>query len=336
MKRILLLAALLAFSGLSSASVRVPAGANIQSYLNVSSGQLLILSAGAYSTVGLTCVSNMAIETDGKVTINSSSSAPIINLAGCSNVSIRGDLELVGNGAGYTSHPSSQVVDSGQSGIYLSGNDNIVIEGVRIRNIRGSGIEAHSTLTSWKNSIFIRGVSVKNSYRGIYLTDSAEYITLSDINASDNVFGIQIDSGNNTVVNAKTIYNSIGVKICGSINSYCSGANNAHGIFSGLESNHNYYNLVIVDVTVGETFSACHFVAGQSGSNAGTIQIINSKGINITGSQIGSNLTIDGNSVVSLQGSYMRSGLSGATVSPGGILISKNNFNDQGLWPGNN
>lgn len=338
-KKILFTIFLIAFNAAANAEIRVPAGANIQSYWNVAAGQKLIISGGSYTTTGLNCVSNVEIVSDGKVTITSATAAPIINFSGCSNFSLRGDFELVGNGSSYTVHPSTQVLDGAQAGIYLNGSDNYDIDGnIVIRNIKGTGLKAEQTAGGWKHNGKVRGVTVKDSYRGFWLTNRAEYMTLTDINASDNVFGIQVDSGNDTFVNAKTVFNSIGVKVCGSINSYCNGANHAHGVFVGLESNHNYYNLVIVDVATGQTFSGSHFIAGQSGSNAGIIQIINSKGLIISGGQIGSTFTtIDATSTILIQGNYMRPGLTGSIpVNPGGVLISKDNFSETGLWVGNN
>lgn len=329
---------LLAFVSLTAhAEIRVPAGANIQQFINSGAGQKIVISGGTY-TAGFTCVSGLEIVSDGHVTITSSTAAPIINLTGCTDVKLSGDFEIVGNGPSYTGYPSSQVVDGAQTGITLSGNDRIDIDGkIEIHNIKGSAVDVQATAVAWKNSIHIRGLTVHDAYRGMWLHNVAEYVTTSDVNAYNNLFGIQVDSGNNTFINAKTIYNSVGVKVCGTASGYCDSANNAHGVFVALESNHNTYDLVVVDVTVGETFSGCHFIADQSGSGHGKIQIINSKGINIIGGQIAADISLDATSVLSLQSNYVRPALTNTPiVAAGGILYAKNNFTDTGPWANNN
>jgi hypothetical protein len=333
-KNKLLCIALIAFSSFAYADIRVPAGESIQPYFNVAAGQKLIISGGSYSTNGLTCVNDVEIVSDGKVTITTTSNAPIFNLSGCNNVSLRGNFELVGNGSSYTTHPSSQIVDGGQSGIYLNNSTDISIDGnIEIRNMRGSGIRAeNTTLTSpsvWHPNITISGIYAHDNYHGIRTYNKAEYIIISNSLMSRNLFGFFIDSGNITVSNSIATDNSNGVALR-------NGVNGGHGSFTGLLANHNYYNLSVSGVSVGHSFVGCFFLSDQSGLSAGAIQIINSKGINLIGGQIGSNITVDATSQLSLQSNYIRTTLSNINVSTGAVLISKGNFTETGLWAGNN
>jgi hypothetical protein len=331
-KNKLLSIALIAFSSFAYADIRVPAGESIQPYLNAAAGQKLIISGGSYTTTGLTCINDVEIVSDGKVTISTTSNAPIFNLSGCNNVSLRGNFELVGNGSSYTTHPSSQIVDNGQAGIYLNNSTDIAIEGnIEIRNMRGSGIRAENTvLTSpsvWHPNITISGIYAHDNYHGIRTHNKAEYIIISNSLMSRNLFGFFIDSGNITVSNSIATDNSNGVALR-------NGVNGGHGSFTGLLANHNYYNLSASGVSVGHSFVGCFFLANQSGGGAGRIQVLSSKGINLVGGHLGSVITTDAGSIVSVQSNYIYPSLSG--FSGAGSWISKNNFDDTGLWSDNN
>jgi hypothetical protein len=325
--------ALLIFSQLALSEIRVPAGQNIQTYLNMASGQKLIISGGSYTTTGLTCINDVEIVSDGKVTISSTAASPIISLSGCSDVSINGDFEIVGNGANYTGHPGSSMVDGAQVGIYLNNSTNIDIDGnIEIRNIKGSGIKVeNTTLTGtvlWRPNIKIRGVYAHDSYRGIYTLNKGEYLTFSDVTTSYNLYGIFIDSGNVSLVNAKSTYNSVGITLW-------SGVNHAHGVVGSSIFNHNYYNLSMNGLTAGMAFSGCNFIGEQNGSGAGRIQVVNSKGVNLVGGMIGSNITVDSTSTISVQGNYIYTALS--SITGAGTWVAKNNITELGvLWAGNN
>lgn len=331
MKKLFVALALLASFSVH-AEIRVPSGEQIQPYLNAAAGQKLIISGGSYTTTGLTCVSNVEIVSDGRVTITTTASAPIFNLSGCTNVSVRGDYELVGNGSSYTTHPSSQIVDQGQAGFYLNNSTGIDIGGnIIIRNMRGSGVKIeNTTLTGgslWRPNITISGVYAYNNYHGIRTFNRGEYVILRDILVSRNLFGFFIDSGNVTVSNSVATDNSNGVALR-------NGVNGGHGSFTGLLANHNYYNLSTLGVDVGHSFVGSFFLADQSGSGAGRIQIMDSKGINFVGGHLGSNITVDSTSRISVQANYIYPTMT--SITGAGAWHSKNNFDDNGLWSGNN
>lgn len=301
----------------------------MQAAINAAAGRRLTIPGGTYAVGALTGVSNIEIDTDGPVTLTTTAAAPILDFTGKSNFSIKGHLTLQGNGASYSGYGSG-LSDTGQVGIKLQNADRYRIEGVEIKNISGCGILAKQSAGGWQHQGVVTGVRISHCQYGMRYTDSAEYETVSDFVVSNCTFGLLVEAGNNTFVNGKAIFCSIGVKLA-------AGANDAHGIFSGCEFNHNTYNLTCVGVTVGETFSGCHFLAGQGGGDHGTIQIIGSKGINLIGGQIGSDITVDATSMLSVQGNYIRPTLTNApAVTSGGVLVSKNNFTDAGLWASNN
>jgi hypothetical protein len=309
---------------------------SLQAMINASVGKKLVLSGGTYSTGNLTCTGNFTLETDGPVTWNIGGSAVGFDATKCPGLTIRGDLTIAGSARAYTGNGTGPS-DAGQVGLKLYNASGITIEGkITVKNISGACLDAQAPAATWQTVAQIHGLSLANCYRGIWLHNGAEYMTFSNVNAFNNVIAIQVDSGNNTFANTKAVFNSIGVKICGSNNTFCnSTGNNAHGIFSNLESNHNTYNLVAVDVMLGETFIGAHLIGDQAGGGGSIIQIVNSKGINLVGGQIGSSVTVDSGSQLSLQSNLMRTDL-GITVTGAGNINAKDNFTMSGMWAGNN
>jgi len=311
------------------ASHRNP-GALLQARINASANARLVIPAGTYATGGLRCVSNLIIESDGPVVLTSDTEAPILDLSHCSNVSLRGDFTLIGKAPSYTGH-TTQIgpAAGGQTGIKLDHSERISIEGrIEIRNIAGTCLDAQSSL-AWQSVALIRGLIVNHCYRGIHLHDAAEYMTFSDFNAFNNVYGVVVESGNNTFSNGKVVYNSVAIRLAG-------GTNHAHGIFTAVEANHNAINLQVQDVTLGQTFLGCHFIGDQAGGGGSRIELIASKGVNIVGGQIGSDISLDAGSQLSLQSNYIRTDITNAPrVEAGSLLIARDNFGPAGPWASN-
>lgn len=256
------------------------------------------------------------------------------------NLSFSSDFTLlpIGSAPNYTGY-GAPLTDSGQHGITLSGKNNYHIHDIQFSNIAGSAVDIQSSVGGWQHVGYLSKISVINSYCGFKLSNYAEYETVSDCNAANCIFGFVVDSGNNSFSNCKASFCSIGVKISG-------GANNGHGVWNGLLANHCTYNLSCQNVSLGESFNGCCFIGGQSGSYdaGGGIQIINSKGINLTGGQIGFvDVTIDATSQVSLVGVTLR-GTVNFTVAAGATLSAKGNIVVPGsgvtlngaAWTGNN
>lgn len=107
----------------------------------------------------------------------------------------------------------------------------------------------------------------------------SEYNVLSGCSAVECVTGVLIAAGNINWSGGNVVDNATGIKLT-------SGANHGHGIFSGININHNETNLRVDDVSLGHTFNGCHWY-GDSAS-LGKIVIVNSKGITIDGGQLDS------------------------------------------------
>jgi hypothetical protein len=316
---------------------------NLQSAINAAAGGRLVIPRGSYTTTGLTGVSNIQIDTDGPVTISSSTSAPILDFTNCSNFALNGHLSLVGNGPAYVSWGPSgygpgPCVDTGQHGIKLNNCDRYDISGkIEIRNMNGAGILRQASAGGWQHQGRISGVRMRDCFYGMKseailvsgVLQGSEYDTHSDLMIDNCVFGILEACANNTYSNCKTIFCSIGAKITGA-----TGINHSHGIFTGWESNHNTYDLTMDGASYGYTFSGCHLISDQSGSGPGIINILNGSRANFTGGNLGATLSIDATSIASVQGAYIRIDLSTApVVTSGGIYIGRGNWSTAGILP---
>lgn len=202
----------------------------------------------------------------------------------------------------------SSLTDSGDTGILIADaegapSDVICINGALVKQFNGSGLkyESHALL---RLAHSMHAVIARGCYIGAELT--GQYGTLSNFFGAFCKYGIKITSGNMKVIGGTLCENHFGLWLYG-------GPNNAHGQIIGLTSNHNFVNLWCQDVTLGETFSGCHFIAGD-------INIENSKGIQIEGGQIGNGtVTVDATSELILRG-VMFTGPVNFIVEEGGIL----------------
>ncbi|EJL77366.1 hypothetical protein PMI15_04688 [Polaromonas sp. CF318] len=147
---------------------------------------------------------------------------------------------------------------------------------------------------------------------------AAEYNTVSNFNASWNITGVQIGAGNTIFTGGTIIQNTYGVKLVG-------GGNNGHGIFSGVNINHNGNHNILADaVTNGHTFIGCH-IYGDS-SSAGLVRFQNgSTDISITGGVLDAAVYNDsGTNRVSNNKTYSQFSVGGANAA--GLIQSPVNF----------
>ena len=240
----------------------------------------------------------------------------IYDKTGLSGWRIEDEL-LQGGGALYTGHPSPQVIDAGDYGLKICGSKKGSVTNIEVVCIAGAAIDL-SASGGWADRIQVSEFDIHDSYYGIHTHDGGEYAIFSGGFLHDNVFGARISSGNILLSDMVITGNSIGLYVTG-------GSNDAHGICSGLMVNHNNQNLVVSGVTNGQTFDGCNFFGHiLGGSNLGSIEIANSKGIVFNGGQIGStNISIDATSRVCMRGVVLQGTVS-LTVAAGAYLDAKN------------
>lgn len=267
-----------------------------------------------------------------------------INCAGLGeSFSVR-DLIVMGTNS---SHPGagriSESLNLGQKGIHLNNCPNAQIQNIQLKNIAGNGLDIERSLFAFNSpqTALFSNIAGSNNYRLIHTHNYAEYLSFINVQAYNNVIGVEVESGNVIFSNSHFIFNSIGIKINGQANQ-----NPCHGVFNGGSSNHNTINLMVLSCGLGETFNGVNFLGDQSGgitSNSVGIRIYNSKGVTIGNGHIGTNIELTAidpvtgdlslNGANMLSNNYVRDDLSNfvAPVSGiGTILLRSGNYNARG------
>jgi hypothetical protein len=256
------------------------------------------------------------------------------------------DLTITGTAANYTDHGTGPS-DAGQHGIAAVNCPEVRVRNVRINNLSGAGIDYQfpSGAFSVAQTSLFSDISVNNSYHGVHTWNFGEYATFANVQVKNNVFGIEVESGNVSFSNVIAQFNSIGIKINGQANQ-----NPCHGTFSGGSANHNTHNLIIISCGLGQVFNGMDFIADQAGGisrGSKGIQIYNSRGITIANGQIGTNVLLEaadplsGSSALNganlLFGNFIRDDLPNFVVPTvagmPAMLLKKDNYNASGfVW----
>lgn len=230
-------------------------------------------------------------------------------------------FNCVGSGPIYQGYGDpDNPVDGATFGIKVKNSKTFSIADPIIKRV-ANGIDV-SQMPSWQDGGSIRGGRISHCFRGLWLHDVGEGVFVSDINVSDCVFGVVVDSGNSNLANGQTTRCSVGLLIGGSP----AGSNGAHASVMGWNSRHNNYNLSCQNVPLGHYIGGSNFIGGQGGADQGKIQIVNSKGIMIDGGQTAySDITVDATSQLILRDVTFR-GPVNITVAGGGVFDAKGCF----------
>ena len=135
----------------------------------------------------------------------------------------------------------------------------------------------------------ITDITVKENIVGLELGvgAGAEYNIHTGIDAIGNDTGLLITAGNNIFNGGNVTKNGIGIELS-------AGGNDAHGIISDMNINHNTdRNVRVTDIVAGQTFDGCHYYADNVTSDSGSIEIINSVGIDFNGGVLFSRVITD-------------------------------------------
>lgn len=324
--------------------------AGIQALVNAQAGLgEIVLPAGTWNVAGLTIPSGgIAIrgEYPGGTVLNLVANAPAFYGSAISAPIVIRDLTVTGSAPNWNG-ATVNISDLGQAAVHLIDCSNVRLDNVAARNISGSAfdIEHPSSGFNIASDLMFSNLSVWNSYRAYRTRNSAEYATFTGCRARSNIFAAMIESGNITFTGFSFCYNYSSIQIIGRAN-----PNPAHATFSSGKSNHAFYALDMISCGTGSSFTGVDFVGDPGGSlNAGgEIRIANCKGVNISGGQLGSNVTVlqadpSGGSVAlaganTIQGAFVRDDIPGFVVPTcdyAGGLLKKQNFNAAGAWSQN-
>ena len=162
-------------------------------------------------------------------------------------------------------------------------SDYYLVSNVRIVGFAGTGIRIINTNFPTSIGGIVESCSFSSLTKGIQVGSRGEYTRLSGLNAYNCQIGIEIIGGNANVSNSNFSRNQVGIEIG-------NGTNSAHGVLTGVQSNHNVQNLKI-ESTIEMNYSNCLFYAGdiliENSSNqifngcnfsTGTFTVTNSSG----------------------------------------------------------
>lgn len=219
----------------------------------ISSGKSIWLSAGTVYALGasLTLPDDTVLAGHGKLVTTALDE--LLTVTG-DRVRILG-IELEGD-AGTLPYSGG---DLAQKGISITGKYHVLIDGVRIRNVKGAGVYVLNTNTDTAYSgVQIVGCEIHASTIGIHADTTGEYVTHSGCKVLNCFYGAWVVGGNFNGAGTQITASAIGV-ILGP------GSNNSHGVMSGCTINHSSVQAILVQsgVTLGYTFSGCAIYYGD-------------------------------------------------------------------------
>ena len=212
--------------------------------------------------------------------------------------------------------------DLGQCGVLVHGSRDWEMSGLFVRNMNGAGIQMLSVYDAqpWTSKGTIMNVQAAGNYAGIRFDERAEFINASALGCWNNVIGCVIHGGNIKVTNSNFNSNLTGMLIEDK-------DNGSHGSITNCLLNHNHlHSLHCRNAENGMIVNACCFFYA-------TMLIENSKGVNITSSQIGCNVTVAGEGVNRIAGNNLHVGKFTREFSPDTIL--QDNFTPDRSWERN-
>lgn len=317
----------------------------------VTAGGSYVIPCGATWNVGSTITVgaqglDLAGQAAGCATIHLTANVPLFSCSSQSAQVVLKDLIITGTAANFNG--TINITDSGQQALAISDCPNVLVQNVVATNLSGAAFDCQAPSSSFATTAAPRfnNVSVFNSYVGFYPRNSCEYANFSSVIARNNIFGMRVLAGNIVVGNFQFVYNITNIQVVGQTN-----PNPCHGVFSNGAANHGVsYNLDVLSCGVGQDFVGVHFLADGGGSltTGGLIRIANSKGVNITGGEMGSNIQIvqaDPNTGLTtsagqnrLGQAYIRNDITGFTnpsIGYAGGLTIVDTFDPSGFWSQN-
>jgi hypothetical protein len=205
----------------------------------------------------------------------------------------KSDFNLLGKATFRGLRPdTSDGVDTGEVGLNILNCRGGKIENHVFELFKGTGYlndGATNISPYFAGKMQVTSVTCKENIKGYVLDngEGAEYNTHTNIDCIGNNTGLVVGAGNNVFTGGNATKNGIGVKLP-------PGGNDAHGIISAMQINHNTdRNIKADDITNGFTFADCHIYADNVTSDAGAIEINNCIGIDFVGGVLFSRVLVD-------------------------------------------
>lgn len=320
----------------------------------INAGGEVEVPSGIWNVTGLTCPASGALSLHGVVgqTILHliPSTGSVISCSGFYGPIDISGLIITGNSPNYTGYGTGAVNgDAGQRGIHLVNFSNVRVVDVTFNNIYGNGLDCENPNQGFNNPLIgtFTNIGGSNNYRLIYPHNFCEHVSFTNIQATNNVVGAEVESGNVYFANSQFVYNTLGVKIYG-----LPAKEPCRGTFSGGTIAHNTWDLTVVSCGSGENFSGVTIGADQSGAitaGAQNILIYNSRGVSLIGGTIAGNVvtfqadpwsgdtTLNGANLI--VNNYIRDDIANfvpPSLGTGTILLRKENYDGAGFVSWNN
>lgn len=171
------------------------------------------------------------------------------------------------------------ITDNNEIAISLKGNY-ASLHNVHVYKVGSYGVLIPEN-TSRITHRSILNVQVYNSFTAYKFLDKGEYLTISNIGASDNINALSIGAGNVFVSSGMFNDNRVNLYMYNTVN-------NSHGSFTSCQFNHaTGYAIYLNNITNGETFASCHVFEGA-------IYLKNCSGFNFTTGIIDAPIMIQG------------------------------------------
>jgi hypothetical protein len=209
-------------------------------------------------------------------------------------------------------------------GVYIDGGKRITIKDTRITNFDYCGIYGvNGSGTTYHDGHNFSNLFIQNCYTGIFIDDRFEFGKYSNIEITDNVIGLRINSANMNMVSSNINRNVFGCLI------EATSTNWGHGGFANVFINHNeMIGLYLNAVTSGFTFNglSCQIDLLEN------IYVKSSTGIIFCGCNIKNGFTVEGGSV-GITGTMFRVNTSVITEVSTPYLKLTGNFYEDGSDP---
>lgn len=133
------------------------------------------------------------------------------------------------------------------------------VEGFTAKNISGWGVRVQpgASISTRGEKGVVASFQAHACYRGFEVEagTGAEYVNFDSPILTRCNIGARVAAGNCNVTGGNIVDNTTGVDLV-------NGSNHGHGIFSGVQINHNLTEVKANTVTNGQTFTGCHFFQG--------------------------------------------------------------------------
>ena len=273
----------------------------------------ILFPAGVYKLSSVTIPAKVTLRGEGKATVIQGSGKGAIFIQHKTNSWRLEKLVLQG-----TSKKANK--DLKEQALVISSSNDFAVIDVEARMFAGKAIEVKfANFSHYVDAGSFARVYANRNYCGMSFGDRAEYMTVSQVNCSLNMIGIEVRGGNMAITGSHFNNNQTGILLE-------DGPNGSHGSFSNCLINHNHrYAIIAKNVNNAHIFTGCSVFFGA-------IYMENAHGVVFNAGNIAAPIEVKGaRSRVQFTNNFIHSRRVKLKVDDKTSL--KNNFDGNGAWP---